>query len=75
MEEQWDLDIGELKASLLLDFVLREIGTSVYNQAISDAQAFLRDRVADLEGTCYYNEFTYWPKGSDAGVRRKRPEA
>ncbi len=74
IDENWDQDIGELKASLLLDYMLREIGPSVYNQAIGDAQAFLRDRVADLEGTCYYNEFTFGPKGSDAGVRRKRSE-
>ncbi|MBL8977562.1 MAG: DUF2164 family protein, partial [Gemmatimonadetes bacterium] len=49
--------------------LLREIGPSIYNGAISDAQAFLRDRVADLEGTCSEPEFAYWPKGSS--VRRK----
>jgi len=30
---------------------------------------FLRDRLADLEATCYEPEFVYWPKGSS--VRRK----
>src|SRR5688572_18032106 len=44
-----DQEIGDLKASLLLDFVLVEIGPSIYNGAITDAQAYLRDRVADLE--------------------------
>ena len=52
----------------LLGFVLKEIGPSIYNAAIGDAQAFLRDRLADLEATCYEPEFTYWPKGS---VRRR----
>jgi len=59
--ETWDQDIGDLKADLLLDFVLREIGPSIYNRAIADAQVYLRDRVADLEATCYEKEFGYWP--------------
>ena len=59
--EQWDQDVGDLKADLLLDYVLREIGPSVYNRAIGDAQVYLRDRVADLEGACYEKEFGYWP--------------
>lgn len=60
--ENLDLDIGDLKADLLLDFFLREIGPTVYNAAVSDAQTYLRDRVADLEGACYEPEFGYWPK-------------
>lgn len=59
--ENWDQDIGDLKADLLLDFVVREIGPSIYNRAIADAQVYLRDRVADLEAACYEKEFGYWP--------------
>ena len=46
--ESWDQDIGDLKADLLLDYFLREIGPAVYNRAIGDAQVYLRDRVAVL---------------------------
>jgi uncharacterized protein (DUF2164 family) len=67
--EQLDLDAGDLKASLLLEFFLREIAPSVYNGAVADAQVYLRDRLADLEATCYEAEFDYWPKPSS--VRRK----
>jgi uncharacterized protein (DUF2164 family) len=59
--EEWDQDVGDLKADLLLDYILREIGPSIYNGAIGDAQAYLRDRLADLEATCYEKEFGYWP--------------
>jgi uncharacterized protein (DUF2164 family) len=59
--EDWEQEIGDLKARLLLDYFLREIAPSVYNRAIGDAQAYLRDRVADLEGACYEKEFGYWP--------------
>lgn len=47
---------------LLLDYFLREIGPSVYNQAIADAQAYLEDRVADLSGACYETEFNFWKR-------------
>ena len=38
VREELDQDIGDLKAKLLLDYLLKEVGPVVYNQAISDAQ-------------------------------------
>ncbi len=58
--ENLDDDIGDLKASLLLDFCLVEIGPTIYNKAIRDAQTWLQQRVGDLDGTCWEPEFTYW---------------
>ena len=46
-DENMDEDIGELKATLLLDFVLVEIAPSVYNLAVTEAQTYFRDKVAD----------------------------
>lgn len=60
--ENLDQDIGDLKAALVLEFIVREIGPSVYNQAIADAQVYLQDRVADLGGARYEAEFDYWKK-------------
>ena len=37
-----------------------EIGPSIYNQAIADAQAYFTGRMADLEGAYHEDEFTYW---------------
>lgn len=65
--EELDLDIGELKAGLMLDFILKEIAPTVYNGAITDAQTYLRDRLADLDGACSAPEFGFWPTAS---VRR-----
>ena len=62
--EELEQDVGELKAGLLLEFILKEIAPSVYNGAIADAQTYLRDRVADLDGACSVPEFAYWPKAS-----------
>lgn len=53
--------IGDLAAGLLLNFILEEIGPTIYNQAIADAQSRLQQRVADLTGELYADEFPYWP--------------
>jgi uncharacterized protein (DUF2164 family) len=60
--ENLDEELGDLKAGLLLDFVLKEIAPTIYNQAIADAQSYFQARVADLEGVCYEEEFGYWPE-------------
>lgn len=65
--EELDQDIGELKAGLILEFFLKEIAPTIYNGAIADAQTYLRDRLADLEGVCSVPEFAFWPSAS---VRR-----
>jgi uncharacterized protein (DUF2164 family) len=53
--------IGDLPAGLLLNFFVEEVGPVIYNQAISDAQTRLQQRVADLSGELYSDEFQYWP--------------
>ena len=71
--EHMDEDIGDLKAGLLLEYVLAEIGPVVYNRAIADAQSYFQGRVADLEGVCYEPEFTYWmPSPGDRDTSRKK---
>lgn len=58
--EHLDQDIGDLKAMMLLDFCLKEIGPTIYNKAIFDAQRYFETKVVDLEGSCYEPEFQYW---------------
>ena len=63
--DNMDEEIGDLKAGLLVDFVLVEFGPAIYNQAIADARAFFEERAADLAGACYHVEFPL-------SVKRKR---
>lgn len=63
--EQMDEEIGDLKANLLFDFILTELGPTVYNQAIADARAFFEERAGDLAAVCYREEFP-------SSARRKR---
>ena len=61
-------EIGDLKASLVLDYFLVEIGPAVYNKAIADAKTFFDERSADLGALCHHEEFPYWPS-----TTRRRP--
>lgn len=55
--DNMDEPIGDLKAGLLFDFFLSELGPSIYNQAIADARTFFEERASDLVGACYHGEF------------------
>ena len=50
MQAEFELDIGLLQSQRLYEFMLGLIGSSVYNQAIDDAQTWMQRRVADLPG-------------------------
>ena len=61
-EQSLDTDIGDLKATMVLEFCVREIGPSIYNRAIADAQAYFQEKAADLGGSRFEAEFDYWKK-------------
>ena len=60
--ESMNDDIGDLKASLVLDFCMREIGPTIYNQAIADAQTYIQEKASDLGGARFEAEFDFWKK-------------
>jgi uncharacterized protein (DUF2164 family) len=49
----------------VLEFCLREIGPTIYNQAIADAQTYFQDKVSDLGGARYEPESGFWKRSSD----------
>ncbi len=55
--EELDDPIGDLKAMLVLDYILAEHGPVIYNQAIADARSYLDERVADLGAVLHRDEF------------------
>jgi uncharacterized protein (DUF2164 family) len=60
--EHLELEIGQLKASLVLDFVLKEIAPSVYNRAVGHAQSAMQEMLSEIDGTCFEREFGFWKK-------------
>lgn len=69
LQEHFEAEAGELKAALLLRFILEEVGPTVYNQAIADAQAYIQERAADLENVCFVKEGAYWTRGPGRAPR------
>jgi len=61
-EENMPEPIGNLQAGLLLDFFIEEVGPVIYNHAIAEAQACMQQRVMDLNGELFGDEFQYWPR-------------
>ena len=60
--DNFEQKIGNISAGALLGFVLEEIGPSIYNRGVSDAQERLLSRVEDLTYEVREDEFQYWQK-------------
>jgi uncharacterized protein (DUF2164 family) len=61
-KENFDQRIGNIQAGALLNFFLEEIGPSVYNRGVADAQERLQMRVMELDIEVHEDEFRYWAK-------------
>ncbi|MBU5483801.1 DUF2164 domain-containing protein [Clostridium sp. MSJ-11] len=48
--EERDEEIGDLAATLLLNFIIEELAGEFYNQGIEDAYRYMNDRVEDMLG-------------------------
>jgi uncharacterized protein (DUF2164 family) len=66
-----DEPIGNVAAGALLGFFLEEIGPSIYNKAVVDAQERLQMRVMELDIEVHEDEFQYWRKFERQGKARK----
>jgi uncharacterized protein (DUF2164 family) len=60
--ENADEPIGNIQAGALLNFVVAEIGPSIYNRAVADVQQRLPVRVGELDIECHAEEFGFWRK-------------
>ena len=69
--EHMDEPIGNITAGGLLGFFLEEIGPSVYNRGVADAQEKLQARVAELDFEVHEDEFGYWQKYDKASRTRR----
>ena len=72
-DTELDQDIGDLKATLVLDYFLVEIGPSIYNTAIADAKTFFDERVADLAALSSRDEFSYWTQKAGRQRSSRKP--
>ena len=43
-------EISEFQANIVIEFIVKSIAPSIYNQALADAHAFMTDRIDELYG-------------------------
>jgi len=60
--EELDEELSELRAKLLLDYLMKEVAPFAYNNGVRDAEKYFRDKVEDLSATCFEDELSYWAK-------------
>ena len=60
LEENMEIKSGDLKAGLLLDYILKEVCPVVYNQALEDSQKYMMEKINELDSSLYKPEFMYW---------------
>lgn len=48
LRDELDVEIGTLQASMLLDFMARDLGHAIYNRGLYDAQALVAGKVEEL---------------------------
>ncbi|TXD98446.1 DUF2164 domain-containing protein [Psychrobacter frigidicola] len=48
MTEEFDVDIGNLPARFLLDFIIETIGPHLYSQVVDDMEPWLYDRFTGI---------------------------
>lgn len=58
---EMDEEIGELRAKLLLSYIVKEIAPLAYNRGVHDAEAFFRKQLEEVSASCFEPPFTYWP--------------
>jgi uncharacterized protein (DUF2164 family) len=48
MTAEFDVDIGNLPAKFLLDFIIKTVGLHLYNQVVDDMEPWLYDRFTGM---------------------------
>ncbi|MDP4145826.1 MAG: DUF2164 domain-containing protein [Bacillota bacterium] len=48
--EERDEEMGDLAASMFLDFFTEELAAEFYNQGIEDCYSYMNDRLSDMLG-------------------------
>ncbi len=69
-QENMDERIGNIAAAALLNFLVEEIGPSIYNRAVAEVQERLQTRIMELDLEVHEDEFQYWRRQGSATRRR-----
>lgn len=55
-KQEFEEDLGDLKAGIVLDFILKKAGHAIYNRGVNDARKWFREKFEDLDADFYLLE-------------------
>jgi len=73
-QEHLENRLGNVAAGGLLSFLIEEVGPSLYNQGVRDAQERIQARAADLDFEVHEEEFSYWRKYAKLSKPKSKPK-
>lgn len=53
---EFDEELGDLRADIILDFILQKAGPVIYNKGVNDARKWFREKFEDLDADFYLLE-------------------
>jgi uncharacterized protein (DUF2164 family) len=71
-EQNMDEPLGNLAAGSLLSFFLEEIGPTIYNKGVADAQERMQLRIVEIDYEVHEEEFEYWRRRDRQKKDRKK---
>jgi len=54
--EEFEENLGDLRAEIVLDFMLKKVGPKIYNQGVNDSRKWFREKFEDLDADFYLLE-------------------
>jgi|GEM_PF-1883220 len=60
LSSELDVELRDLQAGALLDYILKEFGPLSFNHGVATAEAYFRARLEELPDTCYEQPLTHW---------------
>ncbi len=48
LEENFDLEVGNLQADIFLDYITTHMGVAYYNRGVADSMSFVSEKVEDM---------------------------
>jgi len=53
LRDELDVEVGQLPAEMLVEFISRDIGRLFYNRGLRDAETVVRQKVEDVADALY----------------------
>ena len=54
--KEFEEELGDLRADIVLDFVLEKVGPKIYNRGVNDSRKWFKEKFEDLDADFYLLE-------------------